>query len=97
MKIIFRYNHIIFLDLGIWNRIEENGRIKTVKQLRVWDSCSTSNINFEHPNFDKDIAYIVENSNIVSSCVDIISDLKPNNLTTRHEIKINKTKYVVDD
>lgn len=78
----------IFEDLGIWKRITQNAKLKTVKQLRVWDSCSSSSINFEHENFEHDIAYIVENANIIESCWRTLDELKCENLTRKTETTI---------
>ncbi|CAI2354484.1 unnamed protein product [Caenorhabditis sp. 36 PRJEB53466] len=64
----------IFRKLGVWDRIKSH-RAKKVNRLFVFDSCSTSEIEFERDR-QEEVAYIIENDLIVGSLYEKLAEYK---------------------
>ncbi|EGT37605.1 hypothetical protein CAEBREN_32409 [Caenorhabditis brenneri] len=73
-----------FKKLGVWERISSH-RAKKVKRLFVFDSCSTSEIEFERGQ-QEEVAYIIENDLIVGSLYEKLSEYK--NIDVKTEAKV---------
>lgn len=67
----------LFQKIGAWDKMERC-RLKPVNQLQVWESCSQSRIHYEQPDFESEVAYIVENDLIVASLSERIDESCPN-------------------
>uniref|UniRef100_A0A915L8X5 Ubiquinone biosynthesis monooxygenase COQ6 n=1 Tax=Romanomermis culicivorax TaxID=13658 RepID=A0A915L8X5_ROMCU len=80
-----------FEKIGVWENLCAITTPKIVRQLRVWDSCSTSKINFEHENFARDVAYIIENNRIVESCRKTFENIN-SNFQVKNQSKVTKLK-----
>ncbi|CAI5451988.1 unnamed protein product [Caenorhabditis angaria] len=74
----------IFKKLGVWETIE-NQRAKKVNRLFVFDSCSSSEIEFERESNDE-VAYIIENDLIVAALFEKLQNFK--NVQIRSNAKV---------
>jgi len=73
-------------DLGAWETIQDH-RVSPVFQMRVWDSCSNSNIDFTNEvDSSSPLSYIVENDLTVKALTDVLDDC--NNLEVMYEAKV---------
>ncbi|KAK5969408.1 Ubiquinone biosynthesis monooxygenase coq-6 [Trichostrongylus colubriformis] len=67
----------LFKKLGVWERLQAY-RVKKVNRLRVLDNCSRAELEFDKPERDQEIAYIIENNAIVGALYDKIVSGCPN-------------------
>ncbi|PIC28169.1 hypothetical protein B9Z55_020173 [Caenorhabditis nigoni] len=76
----------IFKKLGVWERINSH-RAKKVNRLFVFDSCSTSEIEFERGQ-NEEVAYIIENDLIVGSLYEKLADYKNVDVKTGAKVEV---------
>lgn len=62
-------------NIDCWERICQM-RMKPVKRMQVWESCSMSAISFNRPALEEEIAFIVENHVILKSVAEKLALLK---------------------
>uniref|UniRef100_A0A8R1I7N8 Ubiquinone biosynthesis monooxygenase COQ6, mitochondrial n=1 Tax=Caenorhabditis japonica TaxID=281687 RepID=A0A8R1I7N8_CAEJA len=76
----------IFKQLGVWEQIKSH-RAKKVNRLFVFDSCSTSEIEFERGQ-NEEVAYIIENDLIVGSLFEKMTEYK--NIDVKTSVKVDE-------
>lgn len=79
---------MLFESFNAWDIIK-NLRFKKVTRLQVWENCSDATINFQHPELQSDIAYIVENNVILQALQKKLEDSK-NRITVYNNAKAIK-------
>jgi len=68
----------IFQDIGAWEGVEAR-RYKPFQKMHVWDACGSGVISFDADMVhETDIAYIIEQSVIVESLTDRLTQLNDN-------------------
>ncbi|EFO98890.1 CRE-COQ-6 protein [Caenorhabditis remanei] len=76
----------VFKKLDIWDRMNAH-RVRKVNRLYVFDSCSTSEIEFEREK-QEEVAFIIENELIVAALYDKLPDCR--NVEVRTEAKVEE-------
>ncbi|XP_054712640.1 ubiquinone biosynthesis monooxygenase COQ6, mitochondrial-like [Uloborus diversus] len=64
----------LFSGFHAWDKIC-NTRMKEVRKLMVWESCSDARISFEHAGMMDNVAYIVENDVILKALYERLDEL----------------------
>ncbi|GIY25453.1 ubiquinone biosynthesis monooxygenase COQ6, mitochondrial [Caerostris darwini] len=67
----------LFEGFQAWDKICSI-RMKEVKKMIVWESCSDARISFQHDSMQDEVAYIVENDVILNSLWNRINRLSDN-------------------
>ena len=90
---INRNTKALFESIGAWEHMIK-ARVKSVKQMQVWESNSDALIQFQHDHFAQDVAYIVENDLMLDAVYGRLRDSAPNvlvrNLSRISDVKLPK-------
>ncbi|XP_059475426.1 ubiquinone biosynthesis monooxygenase COQ6, mitochondrial isoform X2 [Neocloeon triangulifer] len=63
----------LMLEIGAWSLIE-SARFCPVKKMQVWEASSEAVLNFNNPQLDDPIAYIVENDVLMGAVTQRVTD-----------------------
>eukprot|EP01132_Coremiostelium_polycephalum_P004865 gene4865-6064_t len=75
-------------SIGVWDILENSGRVCPYNQLRVWDTSGFQGIHFENNNNSKDspMGYIIENNIVTSSLFEKIKSFE--NITIKSPFQV---------
>uniref|UniRef100_A0AC35UBS8 Ubiquinone biosynthesis monooxygenase COQ6, mitochondrial n=1 Tax=Rhabditophanes sp. KR3021 TaxID=114890 RepID=A0AC35UBS8_9BILA len=79
----------LFKKLSIWECLEGN-RVQPVREMRVLDDASQSNIFFEQKNDGQQIAHIIENNAIIGSLFNRLKEFE--NISVQTGAKVDDIK-----